>query len=70
MTIWPFLVNACGNEGATVAGLLRFGALASFFFFVEPWNVIVGNFFEGVEGHDVVDVELRTGAGFKPSAMP
>jgi len=26
-------------------------------------EVIVGNFFEGVEGHDVVDVELRTGAG-------
>src|SRR5208337_570147 len=49
---------AGGNESAAIAGSNQFGRVHRLFTLVQPGEVVVGNFLEGVERDDVIHVEV------------
>ena len=50
-------VTARGHKGAAVAGTHQVRGIRHFMFRVIPGNIIVGNFLEGVQGDDVVQIQ-------------
>src|SRR5205823_4274033 len=51
------------HESAAVPRALQIRRIGHFLSLVQPRNVIIRQFLECVERHDVIDIQLRTGAG-------